>query len=88
VAEKFTLPVFVPPKHGCPACTCDEVPPPSEPGYAEAYMAGALAALGLHSHLTEWQNSLCHVHHTLFQAFLPKCAENQKKWAEEAKEKK
>lgn len=82
MSEKFELPPFVAPKR-CPACVCNEVPPPTEPGYAEAYMAGALATLGLHMPLREWTNSLCPTHFTFFVTFAGKCADNQTKWREE-----
>lgn len=87
MAEKFEMPAFAPPRGRCPACVCDEVPPPAEPGYAEAYMAGAVAALGLHSPLKEWTMSLCREHRALFDMCVGKCAENQEKWLKE-KEKK
>jgi hypothetical protein len=87
VAEKFEMPAFTPPKDQCPACTCDAVPPPADPGYAEAYMAGALGALGLHVPLREWMESLCRTHRAFFDVFAAKCAANQTKWLKEQENK-
>lgn len=80
--DKFELPlpVFEPPKFGCPACVCDDVPPPADPGYAEAYMAGALAALGFHVSLPEWRDSLCVLHRKFYDTFITRCAQNQARW--------
>jgi hypothetical protein len=43
----------------------------------------ALAVLGFHVSLPEWRDSLCALHRAFYDTFIPRCAENQRKWMRE-----
>ncbi len=39
--------------------------------------------LGFHVSLPEWRDSLCALHRAFYDTFIPRCAENQRKWMRE-----